>query len=133
MIEDSLRDTDAAGFGDALEPGRNVDAVSKNVMGFDDDVTDIEPHTEENAPVFRVVAGKCVDAGLKLHGSPHRFDCTWKLSQKPVAGVLHDAAAVLRNCGLDTSGEKGRQLGVCRLFVIVHEPRIAGHVGGQDR
>jgi hypothetical protein len=40
---------------------------------------------------------------------------------------------VLRNRGLDTSREERRQFGVRGLFVIVHEPRIASHVGGQYR
>ena len=133
MIEDRLRDTYAAGFGDALKPRRDVNAVSKDVMGFDDDVADIEPHTEENAPVFRIADCKFLDAGLELHGSSDRFDRARKLRQEPVAGILHDAAAVLRNRGLDTSREERRQFGVCSLFVIVHEPRIAGHVGGQYR
>ena len=133
MIEDRLRDTYAAGFGDALKPRRDVNAVSKDVMGFDDDVADIEPHTEENAAVFGIAAGKFFDAGLELHGSSDRFDRAGKLRQEPVAGVLHDAAAVLRNRGLDTSREERRQFGMRSLFVIVHEPRIAGHVGGQYR
>ena len=79
VIEDRLRDTYAAGFGDALKPRRDVNAVSKDVMGFDDDVADIEPHTEENAPVFRIADCKFLDAGLELHGSSDRFDRARKL------------------------------------------------------
>nr|WP_324403908.1 hypothetical protein [Bradyrhizobium sp.] len=133
VIEDRLRDAYASGLGNGLEARRDVDAVAKDVMGFDDDVADIEPHTEENAAAFGVAAGQFIDTGLELHGSPDRFDRAGKLRQEAVAGVLDNAAAVLRNRGLDTSGEERGQFGVRSLFVIVHEPGIAGYVGGQDR
>ena len=54
LIVGRRRDADAAGFCDALKPCRNINAVSKDVMGLDDYVADIDAHTESNAPVFRV-------------------------------------------------------------------------------
>jgi hypothetical protein len=71
-----------------------------------------------------------MNAGLKLNSSSDRFDRARKLGQEPVAGVLHDPAAVLRNRWLDTARKKRCQFGMRSLFVIVHEPRIASHVGG---
>ena len=71
--------------------------------------------------------------GLELNGSSDRFDRARKLRQEPVADVLHYAAAMLRNRGRGTSHEERRQVGVSSLFAIVHEPRIASHVGGQYR
>ena len=70
-------------------------------MGLDDDVADIKPHTEENAPVFLIADCKFVDAGLELHGGSDGFDGAGKLRQEPIAGILHDASAVFRNRGLD--------------------------------
>jgi predicted DNA-binding transcriptional regulator AlpA len=37
---------DAAWRGDALDPRRDVDAIAKDVVAFDDDVADIDPDTE---------------------------------------------------------------------------------------
>jgi hypothetical protein len=74
-----------------------------------------------------------MDTGLKLQCGSNRFDRARELRQKPVAGVLHDAAAVISNSGLDTTRQKHCQFGVRSFFVIVHEPRIASHVGGQYR
>ena len=133
LIVGRRRDADAAGFCDALKPRRNINAVSKDVMRLDDYVADIDAHTESNAPVFRITDCKFLDTGLELQCSSNRFDRTRKLRQEPVAGVLHDAAAVFGNCGLDTVREKRGQFGMRSLFVIVHEPRIASHVGGQYR
>jgi hypothetical protein len=42
VIEDRLRDADTAGFGNALEPCRDVDAVPKDVMRLDDHVADVD-------------------------------------------------------------------------------------------
>jgi hypothetical protein len=54
--------------------GRDVDAVSKDVMGLDDYVADIDAHTESNAPVFNLTDCKFLGAGLELQSSSNRFD-----------------------------------------------------------
>ena len=102
LIVGRRRDADAAGFGDALKSRRDVNAISKDVMGLDDYVADIDAYTESNAPVFHLTDCEFLDAGLKLHSSSNRFDRARKLRQKPVTRVLHDAATVFRNGGLDT-------------------------------
>jgi hypothetical protein len=101
VIVGRRRDADAAGLCDALKPRRNVNAVSKDIMGLDDYVADIDAHAEGNTPVFNLTDGKFLDAGLELNSSSDRFDRARKLGQEPVAGVLHDAAAVFRNRGLN--------------------------------
>jgi hypothetical protein len=99
-------------------------------MGLDDYVADVDANAESNTPVFRIASCKFMDAGLELHSSSNRFDRAWKLCQEPIAGVLHNAAAVLRNCGRDAALKERRQFGMGSLFVIVHESRITSHVGG---
>ena len=54
VIVDGRRDADAAGFCHAFQPRRDVDAVSKNVMGLDDDVADIDAHAKSDAVIFKV-------------------------------------------------------------------------------
>ena len=83
--------------------------------------------------ILRVSDCKFLDAGLELHSGPNRFDRAWKLRQEPVAGVLDDAAAVFGNCGRHSVRQERGQFGMRSLFVIVHEPRVASHVGGQYR
>src|ERR1700730_167389 len=126
-------DADAARFCDALKPRRDVNAVSKDVMGLDDYVADVDADAESNTPVFGIASCKFTNARLELHSSSNRLDRARKLCQEPVAGVLYDAAAVFRDCGLADAREERLQLGVRGLFAMVHEPRIAGHVGGQYR
>ena len=102
-------------------------------MRFDNHVADIDAHTEKDAPVFCVVTGKFVDAVLELQRGSNRFDSTRKFRQEPIASVLHDAPAVLRDCRIDGVRQECGQTCVRRLFVVMHETRIAGHVGGQYR
>jgi hypothetical protein len=42
-------------------------------------------------------------------------------------------AAVFGDCRVDGLSQERRQFGMRSLFVIVHEPRVASHVGGQYR
>ena len=55
LIVGGRRDADAARFCDALKPRRNVNAVSKDIMGFDDYITDIYARAESNTPVFHLI------------------------------------------------------------------------------
>ena len=101
-------------------------------MRFNNDIADINAHTEKNPPVFRIINCQFVDAVLKLPRSSNRFDSTRKLRQESVAGVLHNTPAVLHDCRINGVCQKRTQTCVRRLFVVMHEPRIACHVGGQD-
>jgi hypothetical protein len=69
-------------------------------MRLDDYVADIDAHTESNAPVFRIIHRKFMDAVLELHCGPNRFDRTGKRRQEPVARVLHSVTAMFRDCWL---------------------------------
>ena len=102
-------------------------------MRLDNHVADIDTDTESDAPILGVSECNFMDTGLELNSSSNRFDRARKLRQEPVASVFHDAAAMFRDCCLDAAPEKRRQFGVRSLFVMMHQPRIASHVGGQYR
>ena len=63
-------------------------------MRLDNYVADIDAHTENNAPVFRLIACKFVNTGLELHCGPKRSDRARKFRQEAVTSVLDNAAAV---------------------------------------
>lgn len=102
---------------------------SKDVMGFDDDVPDIEPHTEENAAAFGIAAGKSL---------MQDWNC---MAARTASTALGNSARTRRRCSSRCGRRapqsparhlpRARQLGVRSLFVLVHGPEIAGHVGGQ--
>ena len=113
-------------FGISLDVFRIVGGIIIAYMGFDTDA-------ESDASVFRVASCKLINTSLELHSSSNRLDRARKLCQEPVAGILHDAAAVFGYCRVDSFLQERRQPSVCGFFVAMHEPRIASHVGGQYR
>jgi hypothetical protein len=133
VIVSERRDADASGFCDAFKPRRNIHAIAKDIMGLYNYVTDIDAHTEGDAPVLDIAVSQVVDARLELHSSSKRFDCARKFRQEPIASVFDDAAAMFTNCRGDSVGQEHCQFGVRSLFIIVHEARVASHVGGQYR
>jgi hypothetical protein len=125
---DVIGHADAAGLRNTFQPRGYVDAISKDVIGLDDYIADVNTDTEENAPVFRIAESKFMNASLKLNAGADRFDRARKLRQESVAGILDDAPAMLRNGGPNRVRQQGCQFGVRGLFVIVHEPAIAGDI-----
>ena len=103
MIVGRRRDADTPGLCDALEPGRDVDAIAKDIVRLDDHVADVDANTEYKAPIFCLSGGEISNAVLKMPGRSHRFDRAGELGQKPVTCVLDHATAVLRNSWLDNA------------------------------
>lgn len=102
LIVGSRGYANAAGFCDALKPGRNIHAVAKDVIRLGNYVADINAHAEGNAPVFWVIDCKLLDTGLELNSSSNCFDRARKFGQEPVPGVLDDVATAFRNCWGDS-------------------------------
>ena len=125
-------DANATRLGDPLKPGSDVDTVPENIVRLDDYIADIYAVPEDNSLVCCVSGREISNAILKMFGCSNRFDRARELGKKTVASVLDDAASVLRNGWLDNTRKKRRQTGMRSLFVIVHEPRIAGHVGNHN-
>jgi hypothetical protein len=123
-----LRDANAAGLGDAFEPRSDVDAVAVDVLRFDDHVTDVDAHPENDAPVprhFRVAVGHCA---LNFDSASHRVDNAGKLRQHSIPGILHDTTAVSAERWIYQLGEMGPQTFVCALLVLLHQPRIGCNI-----
>src|SRR5262245_24794578 len=97
-----MRNADTTGFGNGLKPCRDIDAAPEDVVRLDDNVSDVDTHTENKAPVFRFIRYKFMDTVLELHRSSDCFNRARKLRQEPVASVLHDAAAVFGDCRVDS-------------------------------
>jgi hypothetical protein len=89
-------------------------------MRLDNHVADIDTDTESNPSFFGINGCEFFDTGLELQSGSNRSDRAWKLRQEPVAGVLHDAAAVVGDRGRYTIHKERGQSGVGCLFVAVH-------------
>ena len=102
-------------------------------MRFDDHVADVYAHSEIKASVFCISDCEISNAVLKMRGRSNRFDRARELGQEPVARVLDNATSVFRNSRLDGIRKEDCQTCVRSFFVVMHEARITGHVGGHYR
>ena len=133
MLTDGVGDRDAARLGQALDAGRNVDAVAEDVLAFDDDVADMDAD-----PVLqRLVLRDAVDpiGHRRLHGDAalDGVDGRGELDQKAIARRLDDAAPMLRDRGIDDLGARGLEARERATLAMAHEPRISDDIGGHDR
>ena len=132
-IAHGARDEDRARFGDALQPRRNVDPVSVDVVAFDDDVAQVDADAELDAAVFGRGAVAVGHAGLDRDGAAHGLDRAGEIHQQAVAGALDDASLVHGDARLDELAKMLLEPAKRAFLVVAHEPAITGDVSRQDR
>ncbi len=74
LIVDRRRNADAARLRDAFKTSCDIDAVSEDVVWFDDYIADIDAYTKSDTTIFRIGSCKFMDTGLKPQCSSNRFD-----------------------------------------------------------
>jgi len=96
-----FRDANATGFGNALQPTRDIDPVAVEIAAFNDDVAEIEANPEGDAVIL-------CDAGVSLGHPVLNLDCAAnrvhdarELGQEAIAGVFHGPTPVLGDLRLD--------------------------------
>jgi hypothetical protein len=126
-------DADAARFRQRLQPRRHVHTVAEQIAPLDDDVADIDAGAQFDAAVGRQPRVAHEHPALDRDGASHRLHRRGELDQEGVAHGLEDAAVVARHQRLDhlapTRGERTQRA----ELVGFDQPRIADHVGDQDR
>ena len=65
--------------------------------------------------------------------APNSIHDTRKLRKEAVAGVLYDAAPVLRDLRVDQFLEVGFEPFVGAFFIRSHKAGVPRHIGGEDR
>ena len=83
---------------------------------------------------LRGIAGVALDHGaLHFKCAAHRVDDAAELDDAAVAGALDDAAMMHGDCGVNQIASERAQSRQGSIFVCSGKPRIADHVGHQDR
>jgi hypothetical protein len=126
-------EADPARLGQRFEPGGNVDAVAEDVAVLDDDVADIDAHAKFDAPLCRCCGVAGDHLALQLDRTAHRVDDARELDEETVAGGLDDAPPMLGDFGIAQFAAHCPQRRERALFVLAHQPRIAGDIDRQDR
>ena len=70
LVAHDAADADAAGFGQRLQPRRDVDAIAEDVVAVDDDVADIDADAELDAlvggtPALRSAMPRCTSTAQR--------------------------------------------------------------------
>jgi hypothetical protein len=133
LFVDAARDKDISRFGNSLKPRCNVDAITVDVIGFDNDISEVYSNSILYPPLAweRRIAPD--HALLDNNGAADGFDRAVEHRQKAVAGIGNELAAVLCEVGLDEFAPLPRHPGECAFLVKLHEPAVAGDIGREDR
>ncbi len=121
-----------ARLGQRFEPGCNVDAVAEDVAILDDDVADIDAHAKFDAALCRCCGVAGDHLPLHLDRTAHRVDDAGELGKEAVAGRFDDATPMLGDFGIAEFTANRTQRRERALFVLAHQPRIAGDIDRQN-
>jgi hypothetical protein len=129
-----LGQTDRAGLGDAFEPCSNIDAVAHQIaIGLFDHVAEMDADPKFDALVRRDLGIAIDHRPLDFNSAVHCVNDAAELDDRAVAGALDDAAAMHRDGRVDQVAAKGPKASEDTIFIRTRKPRIADHVGHQDR
>src|SRR6516162_5731546 len=126
-----LRDRDASGGGDRFEANCDIDIVPEQFVLVGHHIA----HVDAEPEVHGAIGGQMVVAFRHqgLHGdcSLDGADHAREFEQKPVAGIFHDAAAVIENDRMDRAA-MGLERGMGAGRVGTHHARVTGDVSTDD-
>jgi len=132
VIMNRIGDEHSAGIGQGLDPRGDVDAVAIEVIALDDYVAEVDADAQLDAVVRREPLIPLGHRLLHLDRAAHRIDDAGKFHQQAVAGGLDDAAVVLGDLRIEELLPQRFEALVRALLVGAHQPRIAGHIGGEN-
>jgi hypothetical protein len=133
IVADRLRDGYPSGFGDTFEPGRDIDAVAKNIIVIDDYVAKVDADAEFDTAVFGNPGIADRHIPLNFGGAFDRVYDAGEFDQHSVAGQLDDAPLMLRNGGVNELGPMSLEADERADLVRAHQAAISDYVGGKDR
>ncbi len=132
MTEDRLGYADAARVGNLLQPRRDVDGVAVAIVALDDDVADVQPHADVDAPVCGQAVVALGHLALQRNGAFDGIDDAGELGQQAVAGQLEDASMVGGDLGLEQTLAVSEQALEGIRLIVLHEAGVADDVGCEN-
>jgi len=128
-----MRDADAAGLRQCLQPRRDIDAVAVNVTAIGDDIAKIDPDPKRDSFVLGFHGSAVDHRPLDLDGAADSVDDTGEFHQHAVTGRLDDAPVMLPDFRIYELAAMRLQAVEGAFLVHSHQPRITGHVRCEDR
>jgi len=112
-----VRDADTARLCNPFETHCNIDPVTKDIVLFDNDITDVNADAELDPLVLRHVDILFGHAALNFVGTSDRVDHAGELSDSAVSGILDDTTVMLRDFGIEKRPSKRFQSRQRAFFV----------------
>jgi hypothetical protein len=100
---------------------------------FDNYVAQVDADAKSDLPIVGDLPLAASHPPQHLCGTTHRIDDASELGKQAVAGVLHHAAPMLLDRWMGQLGEMRLDPIVSALLIRTHQPRVARHIGGEDR
>jgi hypothetical protein len=133
LLADQVRYHDAAGLGVGLQPGRDVDAVAVDILGFDDDVGDVDAHPEINLSGDRLIHIADDHLPLDLDRAVSGIVRVLEGGEEAIAGILDDTSTILGDVRVDYLRTQLPHPHVGDIFFGLHEPRVTHDISSQNR
>ena len=131
VIVDPARDAHAARVRQALEPGRDIDAVAENIPVLQHHIADIDADAKLHPAVFFEIVVRMRELVLDVDRALHRRQRAAERGQNAVARGAADPSLMAGDqpVGHATKSRQGRE----RSFLVdLHHAAVAGDVGGED-
>ena len=131
LVVDAAGNVDAAGLGQRLQAGGDVDAIAEEVVALDHHVAEVDADPELEPPVLGQLAISGCQLLLDLDRASRGFDGTRELGQHAVPGGADDPAVAAGDQRVHLLPV--RVQGAERAFLVGrHETAVALHVGTED-
>jgi hypothetical protein len=104
-----------------------------NIVTIDDDVTDIDTHSELDSLIARYAGIASGHSALHCDRAPHCINDTWKLEQKAIAGGFYDAATVLCDLCVNQLLPMSLESSQRGAVIATHEAGVTRNIGGDNR
>ena len=122
---------DAAGSGDGFEANGDVDAVAENLVLVGHHIAHVDAEAKLHEPIRRQLAVALGHQRLDIDRRLERADDAWVFQKEPVAGVLHQAAAVIEDDRINGAAV-GFESRVRAFLVGTHHAGVAGDISAND-
>jgi len=105
-----IGNVDAARFRDSFDTHGNIDRVTKDIIAFYDNITDVNADTKFDPFVLRHIYILFGHATLDFVCTSHRINHAGELNERAVTGILDNASAILGDFGIEEDLPESFQL-----------------------
>ena len=127
-----IRNADTARLCNPFETHRNIDPITKDIVLFDNNITDVNADAEFDPLVLRHVDVLFGHAALNFVGTSHGVDHAGELGNSAVPGILDDTSVMLSDFGIENRSSKRFQSRQRAFFVYPYQAARARDIRRQN-